>query len=88
MQFVLTGDGSVTQQGGAIEISANPSMTLSNYNGQLSLLGVGTNGYVNITGDCTIKCIHRRSHSRNRRKPRSQSRHQRHCGWDLQLFDT
>ncbi len=26
-------------------------MTLNNYKGQLSLLGVGTNGYVNITGD-------------------------------------
>jgi hypothetical protein len=51
IQFVLTGDGSVTQQGGAIEINTNPSMTLNNYKGQLSLLGVGTNGYVNITGD-------------------------------------
>ena len=51
VQFVLTGDGSVTQQGGAIEINSNPSMTLNNYQGQLSLLGVGTNGDVNITGD-------------------------------------
>jgi hypothetical protein len=51
IQFVLTGDGSVTQQGGAIEINTNPSMTLNNYKGQLSLLGVGTNGYVNVTGD-------------------------------------
>jgi hypothetical protein len=51
IQFVLTGDGSVTQQGGAIEINTNPSMTLNNYKGQLSLLGVGTDGYVNITGD-------------------------------------
>jgi hypothetical protein len=51
VQFVLTGDGSVTQQGGAIEANTNPSMTLNNYKGQLSLLGVGTNSYVNITGD-------------------------------------
>jgi hypothetical protein len=51
IQFVLTGDGSVTQQGGAIEINTNPSMTLNNYKGQLSLLGVGTDGYVNVTGE-------------------------------------
>jgi hypothetical protein len=51
IQFVLTGDGSVTQQGGAIEINTNPSMTLNNYKGQLSLLGVGTDGVVTINGD-------------------------------------
>jgi Pectate lyase superfamily protein len=51
IQFELTGDGSVTQQGGAIGVNAGPAMTVNNYKGQLSLLGVGTNGYVNITGD-------------------------------------
>ena len=51
IQFELTGDGSVTQQGGAIGVNAGPAMTVNNYKGQLSLLGVGTNSYVNITGD-------------------------------------
>jgi Pectate lyase superfamily protein len=51
IQFELTGDGSVTQQGGAIGANAVPTMTVNNYKGQLSLLGVGTNSYVNITGD-------------------------------------
>jgi hypothetical protein len=48
IQFVLTGDGSVTQEGGAIEVSANPAMALNNYKGQISLLGVETNSYLNI----------------------------------------
>jgi Pectate lyase superfamily protein len=51
VQFELTGDGSVTQQGGAIEVHTDPAMTVNNYKGQLSLLGVGTDSYVNITGD-------------------------------------
>jgi hypothetical protein len=51
IQFELAGDGSVTQQGGAIEAGSVPAMTVSNYKGQLSLLGVGTDSYVNITGN-------------------------------------
>jgi Pectate lyase superfamily protein len=51
IQFELTGDGSVTQQGGAIGVNVSPAMTVNNYKGQLSLLGVGTNSYVNITGE-------------------------------------
>jgi hypothetical protein len=49
-QFTLIGDGRVTQQGGGILFGAPDSttMTLHNYKGQLSLLGVATNGYVNI----------------------------------------
>jgi hypothetical protein len=48
IQFVLTGDGSVTQQGGTIEASASPAMALNNYKGQLSLLGAATDSYLNI----------------------------------------
>ena len=53
MQFELTGDGSVTQQGGAIEAWGGPSMLLNNFKGRLSLIGVGAGGdsYVNIIGD-------------------------------------
>ena len=49
-QFVLTGDGSLTQMGGASEASSgpNPAMMLNNYKGQLSLLGVATNSFVQI----------------------------------------
>jgi hypothetical protein len=53
IQFELTGDGSVTQQGGAICAGAIPAMTVNNYKGQLSLLGVGTDSYVNITGNAS-----------------------------------
>jgi hypothetical protein len=49
-QLVLTGNGSVTQQGGSIETSTNPAMMLNNYQGQFSLIGAGTTSYVNITG--------------------------------------
>jgi hypothetical protein len=49
-QFSLIGDGRVTQQGGGIIFGASDStaMTLHNYKGQLSLLGITTNSYVNI----------------------------------------
>jgi hypothetical protein len=50
LQFELTGDGSVTQQGGAIAAGSIPAMTVNNYKGQVSLLGVGTDSYVDITG--------------------------------------
>jgi hypothetical protein len=50
VQLVLTGDGSVTQQGGYIGTSANPAMALNNYQGRFSLIGAGTTSYVNITG--------------------------------------
>ena len=48
-QFVLAGDGSVTQQGGAIfSPSSTPAMSLNNYKGRLSLLGIGTNSYLSV----------------------------------------
>ena len=48
-QFSLTGGGTVTQQGGTIySSSSDSSMTLTNYKGSLSLLGVATNSYVKI----------------------------------------
>lgn len=47
-QFDLTGDGSVTQQGGTIYTSAGGAMTLHDYRGSLNLLGVSTNSYVQI----------------------------------------
>jgi hypothetical protein len=59
IQFELTGDGSVTQEGGAIAAiqggatkgDSVSAMTVNNYKGQLALLGVATDSYVNITGD-------------------------------------
>jgi hypothetical protein len=54
IQFVLTGDGSVTQQGGAIfSPSSSPAMSLNNYKGRLSLLGIGTNSYLSVDAAST-----------------------------------
>jgi Pectate lyase superfamily protein/Bacterial Ig-like domain (group 2) len=52
-QFSLTGEGTVTQQGGTIysPSSSYPSMTLTNYSGNLSLLAVATNTWVNVSED-------------------------------------
>jgi pectin methylesterase-like acyl-CoA thioesterase len=47
-QFVLTGDGSVTHQGGTVYSWNNPAMSLNNYKGRLSLLGIGTNSYLSV----------------------------------------
>jgi hypothetical protein len=53
-QFVLTGDGSVTQQGGAVLGSpSSPAMILGNYKGRLSLLGSGTNSYISVDARST-----------------------------------
>jgi hypothetical protein len=48
-QFVLTGDGKVTQQGGTIYSFGGPAMTVNNYKGQVSLLGEETNSYLDIS---------------------------------------
>jgi len=53
-QFVLAGDGSVTQQGGTIySPSRTPAMNLNNYKGRLSLLGIGTNSYLSVNAVST-----------------------------------
>src|ERR1035437_2981991 len=56
-QFVLTGDGSVTHEGGVI-ISPSPSipeMSLKTYKGRLSLLGTVTNSYLSVDAGSTAK---------------------------------
>jgi hypothetical protein len=55
-QFVLTGDGSVTQQGGVIYSplsTSSPAMSLNNYKGRLSLLGLITNSYLSVDAAST-----------------------------------
>jgi len=53
-QFVLTGDGSVTQQGGTVySPSSSPAMSLNNYKGRLSLVGIGTNSYLSVDAGST-----------------------------------
>lgn len=50
-QGVLSNNGSVTQQGGAIysSDSSEPSVALNNFNGSFSLLGVVTNSFVGVS---------------------------------------
>ncbi len=47
-QFLLTGSGSVTHQGGTIYTSSNPAMSVSGFKGNLTLLGTMTNSYISI----------------------------------------
>ena len=50
-EFVLAGDGSVTHQGGFISnplYGAPPVMTLNNFKGRLSLLGLVTDNYLSV----------------------------------------
>jgi hypothetical protein len=56
--FILTGDGSVTRQGGSIANplqGAPPVMVLNNYKGRLSLLGLGIDNYVSVDAASTAK---------------------------------
>jgi hypothetical protein len=55
-EFVLTGDGRVTHQGGSISSSlygAPPVMTLNNYKGKLSLLGLATDNSLSVDAAST-----------------------------------
>ena len=59
-EFVLTGDGSVTHQGGFISsplYGAPPVMTLNNYKGRLSLLGLVTDNYLSIDAASTANML-------------------------------
>jgi hypothetical protein len=59
-EFVLTGDGSVTHQGGFISSplqGAPPVMTLNNYKGRLSLLGLVTSNYLSVDAASTANVL-------------------------------
>ena len=59
-EFILKGSGSVTHQGGTIYSSLQgspPVMTLDNYKGQLSLLGLVTSSYLSIDAASTANVL-------------------------------
>jgi hypothetical protein len=57
-QFVLSGDGSVTQQGGTVySPSSSSAMTLNHYNGLISLLGIATNSYLSVDAGSTANAF-------------------------------
>ena len=59
-EFVLSGNGSVTHQGGIISSplqGAPPVMTLNNYKGRLSLLGFATDNYLSVDAASTANVL-------------------------------